>query len=174
MADFSISYGITNANEGGYDPGTNEAETAMGVDRSQNPHWSGWQIVDSYKPCNTAEMNHNLRNNPDFAEALRNFYKPNYWDVLKLDLITDQPIANNLYDCSVNQGSGIAARFMQQAAGATADGIVGQQTLNAVNAGDAEAIYNKINELRKERYENTHNFAGWGHVWLSRLTPYEA
>ena len=102
------------------------------------------------------------------------FFKINYWDTLQLDSVINQQIANTLFDESINAGEGIAARFMQEAAGVNVDGVIGHQTLNAINTGNAEAIYNKINELRKERYENTKGFAQWGHSWLSRLVPYQA
>jgi lysozyme family protein len=173
MADFLIADAITQKTEAGYSNNGSEAETAMGIDRGQNPNWSGWSIVDALKPDTDANITHKLFNDPDFMAKVHGFFKANYWDVLKLDEVNDQQIANNLFDCSINQGSGIAARFMQSAAGVIQDGIVGQQTLNGVNNGDAEAIYNQINAMRKARYENTHGFAQWGHSWLSRLIPYQ-
>jgi len=173
MADFLISDQITQKTEAGYNPGIGEKETAMGIDRGQNPNWQGWHIVDSLKPDTASNITHQLFNSPTFMGLVHSFFKANYWDVLKLDEVNDQQIANNLFDCSINQGSGIASRFMQEAAGVTVDGIVGNQTISAVNNGNAETIYNQINSLRKIRYENTKGFAEWGHSWLSRLTPYQ-
>lgn len=174
MANFTIADAITEKTEAGYCNNGSEAETAMGVDRGQNPKWSGWEIVDGLKPNTDANITHILFNDQNFMSLVHSFFKASYWDVLKLDSINDQQIANNLFDCSINQGSGIAARFMQSACGTIQDGIVGQHTVDAVNNGDAEAIYNQINSLRKQRYENTHGFDQWGHSWLGRLVPYQS
>lgn len=172
MANFEIADAITQKTEAGYNHGVGECETAMGVDRGQNPNWSGWLVVDSMKPDTDANITRKLFASANFMGLVHTFFKQNYWDVLKLDSVNDQQIGNNCFDCSINQGSGIVARFMQQAAGVTVDGIVGNQTLQAINTGDAEAIYNTINTLRKERYENTKGFDEWGHSWLGRLVPY--
>lgn len=174
MANFLIADSITQKTEAGYNPGNGEAETAMGVDRAANPHWSGWAIVDGNKPCSTADMNRALLGNSNFMPLVHSFFKSNYWDVLKLDIVTDQRVADNLFDCSINQGSGIAVRFMQQASGVPVDGVIGPQTINAINNGNGEQIYNTINQLRKARYEVS---AGahheWLNSWLGRLTPYQ-
>jgi lysozyme family protein len=174
MADFLTSFEITMKSEGGYNPGTGERETYKGIDRGANPNWSGWAIIDSLKPKSVHDMNEALSLNANLQSQIQSFYKFNYWDVLQLDKVNDQQIANNLADCSINQGSGIAAKFMQIACGVTVDGIIGPQTIGAINSGNAEDIYNSINTLRKSRYSITKNFAQWGHSWLGRLIPYQS
>ena len=49
MADFITAFNITMQTEGGYNPGIGEAETYMGVDRSQNADWNGWGEIDTIK-----------------------------------------------------------------------------------------------------------------------------
>lgn len=174
MANFLVADSITAKTEAGYNSGNGEAETAMGIDRGANPHWNGWVIVDGYKPCTAAEMNHALLGNANFMPLVHSFFKANYWDALKLDFVSNQQVADNLFDCSINQGSGIAARFMQQASGVKFDGVIGPQTLNAINNGNDEAIYNTINQLRRERYEvSAVAHPEWLNSWLGRLTPYQ-
>lgn len=171
MGNFETSFKITFRSEWGYNPGGKEAETAFGIDRSRNPRWSGWATVDGYKPCSVAEMNAKLEANTEFMQSVHDFFG-GYWSPLLLSRVNDQRICDNLFDCSINQGTGIAARFMQEASGAEVDGIIGNETLQVVNGGNAVAIYDKINALRKSRYLNTSGFSYWGEDWLRRLTDY--
>ena len=119
MADFLTAYAITILkNEGGYNPGTGEKETYRGIDRGANPDWLGWRIIDVYKRdnpgANTAKMNVILSQNNALQIYIQKFFKADYWDVVNLDQVTDQQLANNLFDCSVNQGEGMARKFMQE------------------------------------------------------------
>jgi lysozyme family protein len=189
MADFEKAYKITIlANEGGYNPGKGEKETYMGIDRGANPHWSGWPLIDKIKadhPGITAhEMNIVLGGNAGLQADIKNFYKAGYWDTVKLDQVKDQQLANNLFDCSVNQGSGIACKFMQQACNTVIDSSAaklpklavdlnpGIKTLSSLNSLPPAKIMNAINMLRSERYHQSNGFTEWGHVWLNRLTSY--
>lgn len=177
MADFNSADQIRKANEGLYNPGGRGiAETYAGIDRKANPNWHGWAVIDSHKPALTPAMNLALSHDKQLQADIINFYVNNYWNPLKLSQVVDQNIANNLYDCAVNQGVGIAAKFMQRAAGVPVDGIVGPKTLAVINLGNYENVYNEINKLRLERYINTANsnpdFKQWLPVWKRRLVPY--
>jgi lysozyme family protein len=189
MADFEKAYKITIlANEGGYNPGKGEKETYMGIDRGANPHWSGWPLIDKIKadhPGITAhEMNIVLGGNAGLQADIKNFYKAGYWDTAKLDQVKDQQLANNLFDCSVNQGSGIACKFMQQACNTVIDSSAaklpkltvdlnpGVKTLSTFNSLSAPKLMGAINTLRSDRYHQSDGFAEWGPIWLNRLTSY--
>ena len=189
MAHFEIAYQITiGENEGGYNPGKGEKETYMGIDRGANPHWRGWSSIDKVKADHPGitehEMNVVLAGNTDLQADIKNFYKAGYWDTVKLDQVKDQQLANNLFDCSVNQGSGIARKFMQQACNIVIDSSAaklpklsvdlhpGIKTLSTFNSLSASMIMSAINTLRSERYHQSDGFAQWGAVWLRRLTNY--
>ena len=45
-------------------------------------------------------------------------------------------LAYQMFDASINHGSGRAIQFVQKAAGAKADGIIGSKTLAAIDALD--------------------------------------
>ena len=188
MAEFFKAYLITMDNEGGYNPGVGEKETYKGIDRGQNPHWDGWEIIDSVKKENpgikVADMNRLLAQIPGLQDDIAKFYKANYCDVVALDKVNDQQLANNLFDCSVNQGSGIAARFMQKACNEVidtvgskmvklaVDGVIGLKTLATFNSLAFPKLNVALNSLRRARYEESAQYAEWGHVWLKRLTNY--
>lgn len=183
MADFNKADQIRKANEGLYNPGGRGInETYAGIDRGANPNWPGWKIIDSHKPALVPQMNLALSLDKSLQISIINFYVVGYWNPLKLSQIVDQNIANNAYDCAVNQGVGIAAKFMQRACNGlkigllVEDGLIGNKTLAAINSLDPELVFNEINNLRRDRYIDTANsnpdFKQWLKPWLKRLVPY--
>jgi hypothetical protein len=189
MADFTKAYKITIlGNEGGYNPGIGEKETYRGVDRGANPHWSGWLIIDDIKRNNpnlsTGKMDILLSQNIALQANIEKFYKANYWDTVNLDSVTDQQLANNLFDCSVNQGEGRARRFMQIACNYVItsykstikpliiDNQIGQTTLLAFNSLPPTMLNAEINLEREASYRTDAGYAEWAKVWAKRLIPY--
>jgi len=118
MANFEIGYKIVMVNEGGNgnDPDDLGGETYKGIARKKCPKWAGWRLVDLAKkvsPSGPALENH-LHSNIELQELVHSFYKAEFWDVLNLDYVKDQKIANELFDTGVNMGIGIAALFLQK------------------------------------------------------------
>lgn len=180
MADFKIAFNLTGAIEGGYvnNPADHGGETIYGIARKFWPAWPGWDIVDKIKSTGTttASVINKLANANTQLQTLKlAFYKQNFWDVNKLDLINDQQLANNVYDFGVNSGVSKGAKTLQAACGVTVDGIIGNQTIYCVNNGNAKAIYEKYNELRSEFYHKLAANPGQAkflHSWMSRIKPY--
>lgn len=177
MADFLTASKITGGNEGGYANNPDDAggETFAGVARKFWPSWRGWPIIDEYKANHGLKGINSLLTNPIMIQAINKFYKDNFWDVNKLDLVTNQQIANNVYDCGVNSGTGYAAKVLQVASKVTVDGVVGSGTIAAVNAGNPLVIYNSINTQREAKYTLLAKSPGQAQFlksWLSRLRPY--
>jgi hypothetical protein len=183
MASFNDADQIRKANEGLYAPKTSAmSETYAGIDRSANPNWSGWAIIDKHKPALVPAMNLALSHEKELQAKIIKFYLDNYWNPLKLSQIIDQNVANCAYDASVNMGLGIAAKFMQRACNALksgaliVDGIIGNQTLTVINSLNGEDVYNQLNELRRDRYIDIANAEPnkrqFLKTWLARLKPY--
>lgn len=180
MADFKKAYALTERNEGGYanSPADHGGETAFGIARNYWPNWSGWALVDKGKKVTktTPLLNQWLKANGIDAH-LSNFYKQNFWDANKLDLFNDQQLANNVYDFGVNSGVVKAAKTLQQALKINPDGIIGNQTIAAVNNSNGKDLYNTYNGARIEFYNklasipSQHQFLK---SWLSRIKPYQA
>lgn len=144
MADFNISYARTAKFEGGYvfdklDPG---GETYKGVSRVHWPTSKIWIIIDAAKtrPNFPKSLDLNLQ----LQTLIHQFYKENFWDKLHGDDLTDQNVANELYDCAVNMGVPRATTFLQQALNVlnkngvlysdiSVDGIFGAGTLKTFN-----------------------------------------
>jgi len=176
MANFDEAYRLTGHNEGGYsnNPDDSGGETYCGISRNNWPEWGGWPTIDRFKgePKFVSIVN----SSQTLQTLVASFYKQNFWDVLKLDQINDQQIANAVYDFGVNSGTGQSAKFLERAAGTTVDGQIGNMTIAAVNSGDAETIYNSFNQQRHAFYEALATHPGQGQFlasWLSRLKPYQ-
>lgn len=143
MADFAPAFERTLLNEGGYkltnvkdDRG---GQTYAGIARNAWPKWAGWGYIDS--------------GDTPPAEAVRGFYRANFWDALRLTEVTDQRVAQGLYDFAVNAGVGTAAKLAQIVVGATPDGRIGPKTLAMLNAMDAHLFTAQFSLAKLARYE---------------------
>jgi lysozyme family protein len=165
--------------EGGYsnNPADTGGETFKGVSRKNNPNWSGWVIIDAIKATNPPSLNVALNQNGDLLQNIMSFYQVNYWDVIRTGDINDQQTANQVFDTAVNCGTGTAARFLQQAAGVTADRIIGSVSIAAVNAANSQNLYDQFLSYRKQYYldiiTRSPSQAQFEHSWFARLWPYQ-
>jgi lysozyme family protein len=130
MADFRPAFERTLLAEGGYKL-TNVAadrggQTYAGISRKNWPNWSGWGAID--------------RGETPESETVRAFYLVNFWQVVRGDSITDQRIAEALYDYAVNAGPKVAIKIAQIVLSTTPDGVIGPRTLAALNAVDPQAF----------------------------------
>lgn len=74
-------------------------------------------------------------------------FKTGYWDKFRGDDIDDQSVANMCVDWLYN--SGIAAiKRVQKIVGVVDDGIVGDKTVAAINARQAEPLFEQIKAAR--------------------------
>ena len=169
MANIQDSLNITLAFEGGYvkDPDDPGGETNYGITKNN-------AIAFGY----TGDM-HTIP-----MDVVTHIYKTGYWDVLGLDNIDSQSFANNAFDCGVNMGTGISARFMQESANnidpnanLSVDGQIGGHTIQAINTitddENKEADLNSaFAQLRSNRYhtlvQNNPKLAKFLNGWLKR------
>jgi len=155
MADFNTAHQKVTQNEGGYanNPADAGGETYKGVARKFWPNWDGWKYVDGVKANTTpppaygtpayrnyaAYLNRTLAALAALQQLVFDFYRTNFWDKYRLSGINDQAVATWLYDHAVNGGArGI--KWMQEAAGVEADGVLGPLTMQAVNGADPAAL----------------------------------
>lgn len=186
MADFTKAYAVTARHEGGYannrlDTG---GETMLGVSRNNFPKWEGWRIIDDlrYKPGFPTTANVN----PELKRLATAFYKQNFWDVFRLDAVSSQEIAAEVFDTAVNMGTARAAQFLQRAINVTnkggqyapdiqPDGKVGPATVGALNQHKRPAMVLKVLRiLRGEFYvrlaERSPSQEVFVESWLSRVS----
>jgi len=169
MADFSSAFAATMHAEGGYvnDPQDPGGETYKGVARKLNSKWEGWILID------LAKREHNfpasLDGNTELQTRIKAFYETNYWDKVRGDDITDQHVAESIFDFAVNAGSVTSAKLAQLAVNAGPDGVIGTDTLQKINAEDprtflATFALHKIRRymsICEKRPESKKFFYGW-------------
>jgi lysozyme family protein len=129
MADFNPAFEKMISDEGGYQltdiPGDRGGQTYAGIARKPNPDWAGWQHIDR----------------KDFGSAtplVREFYKTNFWDRVRGDDLTNQAIAETIFNFAVNTGVGVAAKLAQVIVGVAPDGAIGAKTIERLNICTAE------------------------------------
>jgi len=129
MADFNPAFEKMLHDEGGMQltniPGDRGGMTYAGIARNANPDWAGWQFIDR----------------KDFGSAtqlVREFYKVNFWDRIRGDELTNQAIAETIFNFAVNTGVGVASKLAQLIVGVTPDGAIGAKTVERLNICTAE------------------------------------
>ena len=95
-------------------------------------------------------------------------YKRNYWDALKCDTLPSG-LDYCLFDFGVNSGVSRAARYLQEALGVAADGKIGPQTLDAVEAVPTPALIQAICNMRLAFLKRLPTFARFGKGWSKRV-----
>jgi lysozyme family protein len=106
-----------------------------------------------------------LKNIPD--EHVQLIYKQGYWDKVKGDNLPSG-LDFAIFDWAVNSGPGRAAKALQKAVGATADGAIGPKTLEAVEAADAAKTIKAVADEREAFYKSLRTFNTFGKGWLRR------
>jgi lysozyme family protein len=125
--------------EGGYvdDPDDPGGATNFGITQNTYTAWLRPVASRPVKLITTAEV-----------QAI---YRTNYWDAIHGNALPAiiRPI---LFDCAVNQGVGYARKLLQWAVGAKQDGVIGTQTLAAVQAYNPELLARELLWARMLRY----------------------
>lgn len=141
MADFSKALPVVLNNEGWYScvAGDTGGETWCGISRNNFPSWPGWQIVDAHR--GDPDFPHCLRAIPELATLVASFYRNAFWIKLGAGVLTDQGVATQWLDASVNLGIREGTTILQRAINSTGgdvgvDGIPGPQTLGGANTVD--------------------------------------
>jgi lysozyme family protein len=163
LADFLKSYQRTCNHEGKYanHPNDKGGETWKGIARNYHPRWKGWPIVDEYKQKyqSVKELNKALSLDVKLEDYVESFYKVNFWDINRLSELNSQLVAENVFDCSVNCGTGTGARILQKAINGTGqyslsvDGVIGGKTLTVANWLN-DALVNPYVDLRIQYHKD--------------------
>jgi lysozyme family protein len=143
MADFEQFIPTLLAEEGGWNP-TLDGGTNMGIDLETFREYGaslGYNITGDDATDNATLQTLTQAD----AESI---YLADYWDPIQGDNITDQNVADILFDSYVNTG-GNGVKIMQQTlnmmgSNLSIDGSVGPATLAAINSTDPGSLYNNF------------------------------
>lgn len=171
MAEFNIAHRTVMTNEGGcnfnphdlgnvVDKGVVIIPTYKGIAPTYWRSWRGFPIITrainslvKMMPYGTREHQHwvahldqLLAELPSLQELVLAFYRVNFWDAHRLGGITDQAVATWAYDHAVN-GGGRGIKWLQEAAGVTPDGAIGDISLAAINAANPEELLERAGDI---------------------------
>jgi len=152
MADFKLAYDLMIAHEGGYvndqdDPG---GETYKGVARKIFSKWDGWVKIDILK--RQAGFPANLDKDPELQETVSDFYEVQFWNRICGSLISEQAVANSIFDFAVNAGVGTSASLAQMVVESPADGVIGPNTIEKINAFNPDHFLAAFTVAKIARY----------------------
>jgi len=169
MAKFEISFNKMTAREGGYvnDPDDAGGETYKGVARAKQADWVGWLIIDAMKKLPNFPIN--LESRSDLQEQVKKFYRVMFWEKTGGDQITDQEVADSIFDFAVNTGVSNSVTLAQRVVGSYEDGKIGPNTIRAINSFNPDHFIDaymvvKIRSYIKiclKRPDNKKYFFGW-------------
>lgn len=111
------------------------------------------------------------------VEDAKAIYRRDYWERVEADALPP-PLALLVFDAAVNNGVVRAVRWLQQAAGATVDGVMGGGTLAAIAArsGNGAALLAEFQAQRMTFMAALPTWRSFGLGWARRLCrlPFDA
>ncbi len=152
MAEFTTAFQMVIAHEGGYgnDPDDPGGETYKGVARKIFSKWDGWVKIDILK--RQSGFPANLDKDVDLQQDVVDFYRVNFWDRMSGDNISNQQVAESIFDFGVNAGVGTSASLAQMVVQAEPDGVIGQQSIQALNGFNPEHFIAAFTVAKIARY----------------------
>ena len=147
MASFKKHIEPLIAKEGGYKlinvKGDRGGRTYAGISERANPKWEGWKIIE-------AQGLHS----PQLRNAVHTLYKKNYWTPIQGDFISSSAVAEILFSSSVLSGTKTAVRLAQKASGVAVDGVMGKNSIAALNKVSENEFLANFGLARINRFSN--------------------
>lgn len=95
-------------------------------------------------------------------------YRRDYWAPIRGDELPSV-IAFQVLDAAVNHGTRTAIRWLQRAAGANDDGVIGPITLLAVQKTSQIELLSRFNAERLKFYASLPTWGRFGRGWVKRV-----
>ena len=116
MAEFNKAITKVLKKEGGYsnNPADRGGETYKGIARKYHKLEYLWTLIDRYKDeCGGVNSTFKKKLDADklIDSEVKKIYKTNYWDKFKLDTVSNQKVAEQIFDDAVNRGVGAACKL---------------------------------------------------------------
>lgn len=134
---------------------TETGYTFMGIYQKAHPNLYMWKQIDEVvkKHNKLSDASRELYADLDLREEVKKFYEINFWNRMRLNEIVNQHVANEIFVFGVNAGCGKAIQLTQKLVGTTADGLIGPNTIKAINAYDADEFDKKFDSEEIKYYE---------------------
>lgn len=129
--------------------------TFYGIYEKYSKEWSGWKIIKRYlkiesdiKKCSVI-----LAGNKELITLTFGWIKEKFWDKAKLDDVVSQKIADEIFLFGFNAGMNVAIKKAQKVVNVKQDGIVGEQTLKAINSYNEDEFDFEFDEEEIKYYD---------------------
>ncbi len=149
--------------------------TFMGIYQVAHPNWTGWARVEKELCIANDDIklaSRNLLAKTNIKDLVEDFYKKHYWNRAKLDEIDSSKKCDEIFVFGVNVGMRTAIRKTQKLVGAVADGIIGSQTIKAINEfheGKFDMMFDDIEiQYYADIIERKPSFARFRNGWENR------
>ena len=130
--------------------------TFFGIYQSAHPTLELWKIVRQKLQQYNGDAKlagSILFDNPRVNELVEHFYQREFWGKMKLDEISSQHIANEMFIFGVNTHPITSVKVAQHIVGVKQDGIMGKVTIGALNVFDENVFSETFDVLEKEHYQ---------------------
>ena len=171
MDIFTTCFALLIGEEGGYT-----------ADHADPGNWTGGKVGSGICAGTKYGLSAAAFPNLDIASVTlaqaQAIYRSLYWARIAGDQLP-APLALLAFDASVNNGVSRATHWLQQAAGCTADGVLGPATLQAINASAERDADSMLIEFQAQRLLYMASLPTWktfGLGWARRLCtlPFQA
>ena len=98
----------------------------------------------------------------------KQIYKRDWWDKINADQI-DTALVFQVWDFAINAGMGTAKRKLQKAVGVAEDGMIGKQTIQAINNTVLNDVLMRVNAERLKYYTSLSTWPRYGKGWTLRV-----
>ena len=95
-------------------------------------------------------------------------YRKSYWDAVQAESLPPL-IRYAVFDAGVNSGPGTAIKWLQEAVGATPDGILGPKTLAAINELSPDGILRRMLAKRLAAMTSMSGWPSFSRGWARRI-----
>ena len=168
---FDQAYNNLKEREGGYTTGKNQKKdepTNMGIKQSTLDKYSA-KYPDKNFPQNVKDLK---------EYQAKEIYKSEYWDNTRIPQIENDRIRNAVFDMNVMGGAGkVVQRAINSFSDANLkiDGVIGKETVKAINSIPDTKIEEFMSTIKSERIDylqNTRNWETAKNGWTKRTNAY--
>lgn len=101
-------------------------------------------------------------------DEAKRIYRADYWAPVRADELPPQ-VRYDVFDGAVNSGVKQSVKWLQRAAGATDDGVIGPKTLAAVHALPPDRVAKRYNGHRLRFMKDLKNWPSFSRGWAERI-----
>ncbi|MCO6162595.1 glycoside hydrolase family 108 protein [Flavobacterium sp. NRK F7] len=173
MANFNDFLKILHNVEGGYQELENDSGNYNSLGQLVGTNW-GISAKTYERWIKRPPSKTDMMNMPKSVAV--EIYKQWYWNVMKGSSFSNQSIANIIIDHGVNAGTGTAAMIAQSVLNdyfgfhLSEDGVIGNQTLTAVNSVSQERLHELYMQARIAYYKSLGS--SFYRSWMTRLKSF--